>query len=85
MTLPSVPADGGVSTGNVADLHISWKDQVLKSVNNAAFAGLFAAVTNTASLDVELSGTADVVAKTTVGNIPISGIPFDVTSSLAGR
>jgi len=56
----------------------------LKSLNNAAFAQLFAAVTLTDDIEVGLRGTADVTARTTAGDVPISGIPFDVTSSLKG-
>ena len=32
----------------------------------------------------DLSGAANVTAKTTIGNVPISGIPFSVTSNLKG-
>jgi hypothetical protein len=79
-----VPAVGGVSTGNLANLVISFHDQPLKSLNNAAFAQMFAGVTLTADLALDLKGTADVTAKTTIGNVPISGIPFSVPSSLKG-
>lgn len=46
---------------------------------------MFAEVTDKASAEFDLSGTADVVAKTPIGNVPISGIPFDVTSTLGGK
>ncbi|TFK44582.1 hypothetical protein BDQ12DRAFT_661303 [Crucibulum laeve] len=84
LDLPKEPANGGVSTGNVVDLQISFKDQPLKSLNNAAFAQMFAGVTLMDTLDLELKGTADVTARTSIGDIPISGIPFDVPSSLKG-
>lgn len=77
-------ANGGVSTGNVADLPLSFSNQTLQSANNGAFESFFAAVTDTSGVTFELEGTANVVAKTTIGNIPISGIPFDVQSSLKG-
>ena len=35
-------------------------------------------------MTVELKGTANVVIKTTVGNIPIAGIPLDVESDIKG-
>ncbi|KAH7926942.1 hypothetical protein BV22DRAFT_1007914 [Leucogyrophana mollusca] len=84
LDLPLANTVGGVSTGNVAALPISFQDVPLRSLNNAAFEGMFAAVTDTATAEFDLSGTANVTAKTTIGNVPISGIPFDVTSSLKG-
>ena len=84
LNLPVDDAVGGVSTGNVADLELSFVDQRLTSINNGAFASFFAAVTDTSSVTFGLKGTANVVAKTTIGNVPISGIPFDVQSTLKG-
>lgn len=78
------PADGGVSTGNVANLDLSWSNQTLKSIDNDAFSQFFAAVTDTSTVAMGLRGTANVVAKTSIGNVPISGIPFNVTSDLKG-
>lgn len=79
-----MPADGGVSTGNLANLDIAFQNIPLQSLNNAAFEQLFAGVTLTANVNVEVKGTADVTARTSIGDIPISGIPFDVTSGLKG-
>ncbi|KAG2747568.1 hypothetical protein P692DRAFT_20875252 [Suillus brevipes Sb2] len=45
---------------------------------------MFAQVTDKNSADLGLSGTVDVTIKTAIGDVPISGIAFDVTSSLAG-
>ena len=45
---------------------------------------LFQQVTDTAQSLLTLKGTADVTAKTTIGNVPIAGIAFNVPSSLAG-
>ncbi|KAI5120964.1 hypothetical protein M0805_006636 [Coniferiporia weirii] len=84
LDLPDVPVDGGVSTGNIADLPLSFQKQTLRSLDNGAFEAFFAAVTDTSTVSMELKGTADVVAKTSIGNVPISGIPFDVQSSLKG-
>ena len=78
------PANGGVSTGNIADLPLSFSNQTLQSANDGAFESFFAVVTDTSSVTFELKGTANVVAKTSIGDIPISGIPFDVQSSLKG-
>lgn len=68
----------------MADLHISFHDQPLKALNPAAFAQMFAAVTLTADLALDLKGTADVTAKTTIGDVAITGIPFNVPSTLKG-
>ncbi|KAI0370690.1 hypothetical protein BV20DRAFT_966193 [Pilatotrama ljubarskyi] len=84
LKLPMAPADGGVSTGNVAPLVITFENQTLQSKNNAAFSYFFAAVTDTPGVQFELKGAADVVARTTIGDVPISGIPFNVTTSLKG-
>jgi len=45
---------------------------------------MFAAVTLQGSVTLSLKGTADVTARTTIGNVPIAGVPFDVSSSLKG-
>lgn len=76
--------DGGVSTGNLVDLDISFQNIPLTSLNNAAFEQLLSEVTLNAELSIELRGTADVTARTSIGDVPISGIPFDVTSDLKG-
>jgi len=84
LQLPKEPVNGGVSTGNLANLDISFQNQPLKSLNNEAFEQLLSAVTNTESVQLDLSGSANVTARTSIGDIPISGIPFDVSSSLKG-
>jgi hypothetical protein len=84
LKLPKNPAQGEVSTGNNADLQLSWKDEPLKSINNQAFAALFAAITLQSSIDLTLKGTADVVAKTAIGQVPIDGIAFNVPSNIKG-
>jgi len=65
-------------------LHLSWSNQPLKSLNNDAFSAMLAAVTLKQSVDLSLNGSADVTARTTIGDVPISGIPFDVESTLQG-
>ncbi|KAG1785555.1 uncharacterized protein HD556DRAFT_110398 [Suillus plorans] len=84
LNLPQSDNIGGVSTGNLAALPISFHNVPLTSVNNGAFEAMFAQVTDKVSADLELSGTADVTAKTAIGDVPISGIAFDVPSSLSG-
>jgi hypothetical protein len=41
--------------------------------------------TDTENVEFELKGSADVVARTTIGDVPISNIPFNVTSALKGN
>ncbi|KAH8119480.1 hypothetical protein DFH11DRAFT_1722990 [Phellopilus nigrolimitatus] len=84
LDLPDAPADGGVSTGNVVDLILSFQNQTMRSLNDGAFESFFAGVTDTSGVNMELKGTTNVVAKTSIGNVPIAGIPFDVQSSLKG-
>ncbi|KAI9463679.1 hypothetical protein BJY52DRAFT_1404720 [Lactarius psammicola] len=84
LKLPRSNTVGGVSTGNEADLEIVFSKQPLQSLNNAVFAAFFAAVTDTQGVKFELKGSADVVARTTIGDVPISNIPFNVTSALRG-
>ncbi|KAJ4494066.1 hypothetical protein C8J55DRAFT_533507 [Lentinula edodes] len=84
LNLPTSDTVGGVSTGNVANLPISWENEPLKSLNDDAFNALFAFVTLSNSISLGLDGSANVTAKTTIGDVPISRIPFNVTSSLSG-
>jgi len=74
----------GVSTGNTVELVISFENQPLKSLNNDAFEKLLASATLTDEVSVRVKGTADVTARTEIGDVPVSGIPIDVTSSLKG-
>ena len=82
--LPTADTVGGVSTGNVADLPITFSNVSFVALNPVAMATLFAAVTDTPGGALTLSGTANVTAKTSSGDIPIGGIGFNVPSSLAG-
>lgn len=84
LEVAKAPANGGVSTGNDANLVLSFQDQPLKSTNNAAFQQLFQAVTDIQTATFGLSGSADVVARTSIGDVPIGDIPFNVTTSLTG-
>ncbi|GAA5897781.1 hypothetical protein JCM8208_000260 [Rhodotorula glutinis] len=72
------------STGNDAALVLAFRNRILSSLNNGAFEDFFNAVTNTANVDFNLHGGANVTARTNAGDIPISGIPFSVDTNLAG-
>lgn len=82
--LPSAPSVGGVSTGNVADLPLTFSNVTFQALNDGAMQVLFQAVTDTPGGDLTLAGTANVTVKTTSGDIPIGDIAFNVPSSLAG-
>ncbi|KAF8522599.1 hypothetical protein BU17DRAFT_86869 [Hysterangium stoloniferum] len=61
--------------------------QVIRSAQDITigFDGADAAsVTDRQSAGVTLKRSTDIVAHTTIGNVPISGIPFNVSSSIAG-
>lgn len=60
----------GVSTGNVVDLMITFQKQTLHSLNNGAFGSFFAEVTDKQSADITLKGTADVLGRTAIGDVP---------------
>ncbi|BGP44010.1 hypothetical protein JCM10449v2_008067 [Rhodotorula kratochvilovae] len=72
------------STGQDAALVLAFKKRILSSLNDGAFQDFFNAVTNTDGVDFNLHGGANVTAQTNAGDIPISGIPFSVETSLAG-
>ena len=76
--------NSGVSTGNTVEVVISFENQPLKSLNNNAFEELLASATLTDEVSVRIKGTVDVTARTEIEDVPISGIPVDVTSSLKG-
>ena len=84
LKLPQVDVNSGVSTGNVAPLNLAFKNQPLQSLNNVAFPALFSLVTDTPGVSFLLKGSADVVARTSIGDVPISGIPLNVTTTLKG-
>ncbi|KAF8972948.1 hypothetical protein BDZ97DRAFT_1691577 [Flammula alnicola] len=84
LVIPQAPANGGVSTGNLVDLDIAFTDIPLQALNPTAFVQLFAGVTLMPNLVVDITGTADVIARTTIGDVPITGIPIDVQSDLKG-
>ena len=84
LKLPQVDVNGGVSTGNLAPLDLAFKNQTLQSLNNALFPLLFSLVTDTSGVSFMLKGSADIVARTAIGDVPIDAIPFNVTTSLKG-
>lgn len=84
--LPDAPVQAGTSTApeDREQLILTFKNQDIRSLNNGQFQAFFAKLTDTDRADFGLKGTTSVLARTHVGDIPITGIPFDVQSSLAG-
>lgn len=70
LNLPPVMTMSGVSTGNPATLQLSFVNQTLQSLNNDAFGAFFAQVTDQKSADITLAGTANIVARTSIGDVP---------------
>lgn len=62
--------NSGVSTGNVADLLIHFSNQTLRSLDNDAFGSFFAQVTDKTAADMMLKGSANVLGRTTIGDVP---------------
>lgn len=84
LAIPQTAVNGGVSTGNVAPLVLSFENQTLHSLDNNAFSQFFKTVTTTPNVELQLKGSADVVARTSIGDVPISGIAIDVTTTMKG-
>ncbi|KAL8287086.1 hypothetical protein RQP46_004092 [Phenoliferia psychrophenolica] len=86
LTLPKLPSVfAETSTGQDAALTISIPTPAtLASLDNGGYANFFSAITNDANAVFNLHGAAEVTARTKAGDIPISGIPFSVTSSFPG-
>ncbi|KEI38050.1 uncharacterized protein L969DRAFT_18838 [Mixia osmundae IAM 14324] len=94
LDLPSRDVTAGTSTGQNEPLVLSFMNETLNAVTQGAFNNFFRDVTDTTGVTFDLSGFADVVAKTAIGNVPIPQIPFGsstqfptvaaVTSSLVG-
>jgi hypothetical protein len=76
--------NGSGSTSNSANLAISFADNPLNVLDDNSFMDFFVSLFSEASVAVELKGTTDLVAKTSIGDVPISGIPFDASSTLTG-
>jgi hypothetical protein len=67
-------------------LEINFRNQLLVSApeDHGRFQQFLATTTNEQTVNFQLRGSTDVVAITQIGNPTITGIPFDVPSSLDG-
>ncbi|CDR88214.1 uncharacterized protein SPSC_03875 [Sporisorium scitamineum] len=86
LDLPLSNVQAGTSRGpqDFQALQLMWRRQNIVAVDRPNFQAFFAQLTDTPRGTFGLRGGTDVVAKTVIGNIPIGGIPFNVTTSLAG-
>ncbi|KAK0559809.1 hypothetical protein OC844_004162, partial [Tilletia horrida] len=86
LNLPTVKVDAGTSSGpnDPASLQLSWTKKDLVAIDRGSFQNFFAQLTDKASGDFRLQGSTDVVGQTVVGNVPITGIPINVNTSLTG-
>lgn len=76
----------GTSRGptDMRPLELSFRDQTIMSLNNAQFQLFLATLANTTGATFEVFGSTSVVAATQIGNPTITGIPFNVSTSLIG-
>lgn len=79
-----VASIAGVSTGQPVPLRIAFRNETLRSLNDGSFNDFIAQVLDTPLAVFGLHGGANVIAATKIGQIPITGIPFDVTTNLPG-
>jgi hypothetical protein len=85
LKIPDLSIEGGASTaGNIVEIHFSFMDLPLISLNNGGFQQLFAASALQNAVDLGLHGTTDVFARTPIGDVPMAGISFDVPTQLKG-
>ena len=86
LTLSMRNARAGTSHGpnDHQPLIVSWKSVPLIAQDRSAFMALIAKLLDTPRASFGISGTAGLVGKMVIGNIPIHGIPFNVTTSMAG-
>ncbi|KAH8925300.1 hypothetical protein BT69DRAFT_1216651 [Atractiella rhizophila] len=85
LDIPMAPVvSAGTSTGQPAPLVLKFSNVTFDSVIDPAYQQFFRGVTLLPEIDFILKGGADVLAETAIGNVPISGIPFNVSTSLVG-
>ncbi|KAL8280236.1 hypothetical protein RQP46_007350 [Phenoliferia psychrophenolica] len=82
LTLPLAPVvSAGVSTGQDVS---HCRPLVLASLDNGGYANFISAIANEPGVSFLLHGGADVVARTSAGDVKITGVPFSVTSTFPG-
>ncbi len=61
-----------------------FQNQTVRSLNDGSFQDFFAQLTDTPGANFGLRGSVNVTADTHIGRITITGIPFNVSTSLVG-
>ncbi|WFC96530.1 hypothetical protein MBRA1_003191 [Malassezia brasiliensis] len=84
--LPLRTVQAGTSHGpnEHRPLIMSWKSERMVAEDRTAYMAMLAKILDTPRATLGLTGSAGLVAKMVIGNIPIEGIPFNVSTSLAG-
>ena len=86
LNLPLRTVQAGTSHGpnEHRPLIMSWKSERMVAEDRTAYMAMLAKILDTPRATLGLTGSAGLVAKMVIGNIPIEGIPFNVSTSLAG-
>lgn len=80
------PVRAGVSRGpdDIQELVLDFNKEQLVAIDRGSYQRFLARTTNFPEVDFGLKGTTDVTSITEIGNVVITGIPFNVTSNLDG-
>lgn len=65
-------------------LSLNFDNVPLKALNHDAFSAMFDRILNSRRAKIGLHGSASLIGKTVIGNIPVHGVPFKVVTTLAG-
>ncbi|KAI8804175.1 hypothetical protein BJ742DRAFT_742327 [Cladochytrium replicatum] len=73
-----------VQTSNEPFVILLGVSAPLVAIDNGNFENFFSEVTNTESVSFGLKGTVDTVVRTAIGEVKLTGVPVDVSTSLSG-
>ncbi|KAK0556496.1 hypothetical protein OC844_005834 [Tilletia horrida] len=79
-------AGAGTSTGpnDPGRLNLAFENKDIVAIDRGSFRAFLAQLTDKAEGSFTLAGTADVVGRTVIGDVPISGIPVNTNTTLKG-
>jgi hypothetical protein len=86
INLPRTDVRAGTSTGpnDRQNITFGFNNVDITSLNDGSFQAFFAKLADTKGANFGLKGSTSVVAETPIGNPTITGIPFNVMTSLVG-
>lgn len=88
LNLPLRSVRAGVAHGpneSPTAITLTFDKQRLKALDHENFQSFLSGVINQKRVSFVFHGTASLIARTVIGNLPLTGIPFsDITTSLAG-